>query len=306
MPIKVPAGLPAVEILENENIFVMDENRALHQDIRPLKIAILNLMPTKIVTETQLIRLLSNTPLQVELTLLYPSTAHKPKHTSEEHMELFYTSCDEVRKERFDGLIITGAPVENLDFSEVKYWDELCKIMEWSKTHVYSTLHICWAAQAALYYHYGIPKHSLDKKMFGIFPHTLNVPEHPLFRGFDEVFNAPHSRHTDIDTELVRREPRLEVLSESEKAGLFMVGDKDMRRFFITGHLEYDYDTLSKEYFRDVNKGLEIDVPYNYFPNNDPSKRPLNTWRSHAHLLFSNWLNYCVYQMTPYDINEIK
>lgn len=306
MPIKVPAGLPAVEILENENIFVMDENRALHQDIRPLKIAILNLMPTKIVTETQLIRLLSNTPLQVELTLLYPSTAHKPKHTSEEHMAHFYTNCDEVRKERFDGLIITGAPVENLDFSEVRYWDELCKIMEWSKTHVYSTLHICWAAQAALYYHYGIPKHSLDKKMFGIFSHTLNVPEHPLFRGFDEVFNAPHSRHTDIDTELVRKEPRLEVLSESEKAGLFMVGDRDMRRFFVTGHLEYDYDTLSKEYFRDVNKGLDIDVPYNYFPNDDPSKRPLNTWRSHAHLLFSNWLNYCVYQMTPYDINEIK
>lgn len=306
MPIKVQSGLPAIEILENENIFVMDENRAIHQDIRPLKIAILNLMPTKIVTETQLIRLLSNTSLQVELTLLYPSTAHKPKHTSEEHMHHFYTSCADVMNEKFDGLIITGAPVENLDFSEVGYWDELCKIMEWSKTHVYSTLHICWAAQAALYYHYGIPKHPLPQKMFGIFPHTINNPSHPLLRGFDEVFNAPHSRHTDIDAELVRNNKDLEVLAESDKSGLFLIADKSMRRFFATGHLEYDYDTLSKEYFRDVNKGLDIHVPYNYFPNDDPAKRPLNTWRSHAHLLFANWLNYCVYQLTPYDLNEIK
>ena len=306
MPIKVPADLPAVSILENENIFVMDENRALHQDIRPLKIAILNLMPTKIVTETQLIRLLSSTPLQVELTLLYPSTAHKPKHTSEEHMRHFYTSCDDVKKEKFDGLIITGAPVENLDFTEVNYWKELCEIMEWSKTNVYSTLHICWAAQAALFYHYGITKHALPQKMFGIFPHTLNVPEHPLFRGFDEVFNAPHSRHTDIDGDKVRSTECLEVLSESEKAGIFMVGDKNMRRFFITGHVEYDYDTLSNEYFRDVNKGLDINVPYGYFPDDDPTKKPLNTWRSHAHLLFANWLNYCVYQLTPYDIDKIN
>ena len=306
MPIKVPADLPAVGILENENIFVMDENRADHQDIRPLKIAILNLMPTKIVTETQLIRLLSNTSLQVELTLLYPSTAHKPKHTPEEHMHHFYTSCADVMNEKFDGLIITGAPVENLDFSEVGYWDELCKIMEWSKTHVYSTLHSCWAAQAALYYHYGIPKHSMPQKMFGIFPHTLKNPEHPLLRGFDEVFNAPHSRHTDIDAELVKKNENLEVLADSEKAGLFLIADKNMRRFFATGHLEYDYDTLSKEYFRDVNKGLDIQVPYNYFPGDDPEKRPLNTWRSHAHLLFANWLNYCVYQLTPYDINEIN
>ena len=306
MPIKIPSGLPAVGILENENIFVMDENRALSQDIRPLRIAVLNLMPTKIVTETQLIRLLSNTSLQIELTLLYPSTAHKPKHTPEEHMDHFYTSCADVMNEKFDGLIITGAPVENLDFSEVGYWDELCKIMEWSKTHVYSTLHICWAAQAALYYHYGIPKHTMPQKMFGIFPHTINNPAHPLLRGFDEVFNAPHSRHTDIDADLVRNNENLEVLAESDKAGLFLIADRSMRRFFATGHLEYDYDTLSKEYFRDVNKGLDIQVPYNYFPGDDPTKKPLNTWRSHAHLLFANWLNYCVYQLTPYDINEIK
>jgi len=258
MPIKVPADLPAVSILENENIFVMDENRAVHQDIRPLRIAILNLMPTKIVTETQLIRLLSNTSLQVELTLLYPSTAHKPKHTPEEHMDHFYTNFADVKNEKFDGLIITGAPVENLDFSEVGYWNELCEIMEWSKDHVYSTLHICWAAQAALYYHYGIPKHSMPKKMFGIFPHTLNKPEHPLLRGFDEVFNAPHSRHTDIDSDMTRENKNLEILAESDLAGIFLIGDKSMRRFFATGHLEYDYDTLSKEYFRDVNKGLDI------------------------------------------------
>ncbi len=305
MPIKVPAGLPAVSILENENIFVMDENRAVHQDIRPLRIAVLNLMPTKIITETQLVRLLSNTSLQVELTLLYPSTAHKPKHTSEEHMAHFYTSCSDVMDQKFDGLIITGAPVENLDFSEVGYWNELCKIMEWSKTNVFSTLHICWAAQAALYYHYNIPKHSIPEKMFGIFPHTLNNPEHPLLRGFDEVFNAPHSRHTDIDADMVRNNPNLEVLAESDMAGIFLIGDKNMRRFFATGHLEYDYDTLSKEYFRDVNKGLDIKVPYNYFPGDNPKNRPLNTWRSHAHLLFANWLNYCVYQLTPYDVNEI-
>ena len=306
MPIKVPASLPAVSILENENIFVMDENRALSQDIRPLKIAILNLMPTKIVTETQLIRLLSNTPLQVELTLLYPSTAHKPKHTPEEHMHLFYTSCGEVVNEKYDGLIITGAPVENLDFSDVGYWDELTKIMEWSKTHIYSTLHICWAAQAALFYHYGIPKHPLERKMFGIFSHTLNNPEHPLVRGFSEMFFAPHSRQTDIDADMVRSNENLEVLAESDMSGIFLIADKNNRRFFATGHLEYDYDTLSKEYFRDVDKGLDIQVPYNYFPQDDPTKKPFNTWKSHAHLLFANWLNYCVYQMTPYDINEIK
>ena len=306
MPIKVPSGLPAIGILENENIFVMDEKRAVHQDIRPLKIAILNLMPTKIITETQLIRLLSNTSLQVELTLLYPSTAHKPKHTPEEHMHHFYTGCADVMNEKFDGLIITGAPVENLDFSEVGYWNELCRFMEWSRTNVYSTLHICWAAQAALYYHYGIPKHTMTQKMFGIFPHTINNPAHPLLRGFDEVFNAPHSRHTDIDAEMVRKNGELEVLAESDKAGLFLIADKSMRRFFVTGHLEYDYDTLSKEYFRDAGKGLDIQIPYNYFPEDDPAKKPLNTWKSHAHLLFANWLNYCVYQLTPYDINEIN
>lgn len=306
MPIKVPGALPAVSILENENIFVMDEARAMTQDIRPIKIAILNLMPTKIVTETQLIRLLSNTSLQIELTLIYPSTAHRPTHTPKEHMEHFYTGFDEIKDQKFDGLIITGAPVENLEFNEVTYWNELAEIMEWSKTHVFSTFHICWAAQAALFYHYGVTKHSLPKKMFGIYRHTRLSTRHPLLRGFDDVFNAPHSRHTGIDEDAVMRCPELEILARSEEAGAFLIGDRSMRRFFVTGHPEYDFDTLSKEYFRDVEKGLAIDVPYNYFPDNDPNKRPLVTWKSHAHLMFANWLNYCVYQLTPYDINEIK
>ncbi len=305
MPIKIPEGLPAAQILESENIFVMNEQRAVKQDIRPLKIAVLNLMPTKIVTETQLTRLLSNSPLQVEITLLQ-TASHAPKHTSAEHMAAFYKCFDDVKDEKFDGLIITGAPVEELPFEGVDYWPELCRVMEWSKTHVFSTLHICWAAQAALYYHYGVPKYQLDKKLFGVYEHTVEKPTHPLLRGFDETFFAPHSRHTEVRLCDIEQEKRLEVLASSEKAGAFIIAAKDRNMFFVTGHAEYDNDTLSKEYFRDVAKGLPIDIPENYFPSNDTSRRPPNKWRGHAHLLFSNWLNYFVYQLTPFDVNEIK
>ena len=305
MPIKIPEGLPATGILENENIFVMNELRAIKQDIRPLRIAILNLMPTKIVTETQLIRLLSNTPLQIELTLLQ-TASHVSKNTPAEHMAAFYKCFDDVCNSNFDGLIITGAPVEELPFEGVDYWPELCRVMEWSKTHVFSTLHICWAAQAALYYHYGVPKYKLDRKLFGVYSHTVNVPEHPLVRGFDENFLAPHSRHTECRTSDIEMEKRLQILADSEQAGAFIIAAKDRNMFFVTGHAEYDNDTLSKEYFRDREKGLDIQIPYNYFPENDCTKRPPNKWRGHAHLLFSNWLNYSVYQLTPYDISEIK
>lgn len=305
MPIKVPEALPAVNTLENENIFVMTEQRAAHQDIRALKIAVLNLMPTKIVTETQLIRLLSNTSLQVDLTLLYPDTAQTPKHTPQEHMAHFYTDFSSVKDKKFDGLIITGAPVENLDFEDVLYWEELKKIMDWSRTNVFSTIYICWAAQAALYYRYGIPKHKLDKKAFGVFSHKVLDPRHPLVRGFDEYFNAPHSRHTAIDEEAVKNTPALKALAASDEVGTLILADDAERQFFITGHLEYDFDTLSKEYFRDKSKGLPIDLPKHYFPGDDESKTPVNVWRAHAHLLFANWLNYCVYQMTPYDIESI-
>ncbi len=305
MPIKIPEGLPAAEILENENIFVMNEQRAVKQDIRPLKIAVLNLMPTKIVTETQLTRLLSNSPLQVEITLLQ-TASHAPKHTSAEHMAAFYKCFDDVKDEKFDGLIITGAPVEELPFEAVDYWPELCRVMEWSKTHVFSTLHICWAAQAALYHHYGVPKYKLDKKLFGVYEHKVHNPGHPLLRGFDEEFLAPHSRHTSVRLGDIEQENRLEVLATSEKAGAFIVAAKDRNMFFVTGHAEYDNDTLSREYFRDVAKGLPIEIPENYFPDDDPEKRPPNKWRGHAHLLFSNWLNYFVYQLTPFDVNEIK
>ncbi len=305
MPIKIPEGLPAAGILENENIFVMNELRAIKQDIRPLRIAILNLMPTKIVTETQLIRLLSNTPLQIELTLLQ-TASHVSKNTPAEHMAAFYKCFDDVCNSNFDGLIITGAPVEELPFEGVDYWPELCRVMEWSKTHVFSTLHICWAAQAALYYHYGVPKYKLDRKLFGVYSHTVNVPEHPLVRGFDENFLAPHSRHTECRTSDIEMEKRLQILADSEQAGAFIIAAKDRNMFFVTGHAEYDNDTLSKEYFRDREKGLDIQIPYNYFPENDCTKRPPNKWRGHAHLLFSNWLNYSVYQLTPYDISEIK
>jgi homoserine O-succinyltransferase len=305
MPIRIPVGLPAAAILEEENIFVMDHGRADTQDIRPLKIAILNLMPTKVVTETQLTRLLSNTPLQVELTLLKTLT-YKSTNISEEHMSAFYKSYSDIKHEKFDGLIITGAPVENLDFKDVDYWDELCKIMEWSKHNVYSTLHICWAAQAGLHYHYGIPKYSVDSKVFGIFEHYPAIPTHPLLRGFDETFMAPHSRHTEIRAEDIRKSDELELLAVSDDAGVYIVGAKDARKFFVTGHAEYDCDTLAREYFRDREKGLPIDIPHNYFPNDDITKRPPNKWKSHANLLFSNWLNYFVYQKTPYNMDDIN
>lgn len=305
MPIKIQRGLPAWQTLEKENIFIMSNFRAEHQDIRPLKIAILNLMPTKITTETQLIRLLSNSSLQIELTLLQTAT-HRTTHTAEEHMKAFYKSFEDVKDKKFDGLIITGAPVENLDFTEVTYWEELCEIMEWSKTHVFSTLHICWAAQAGLFYHYGVKKHSLDKKMFGIYSHYALCPNHPIVRGFDEFFNAPHSRHTGIYEEEILKVEDLELVAKSDIAGPYIIAAKNARMLFITGHSEYDFDTLSKEYFRDLDKGLEIEIPYNYFPENNPEKCPPNVWRGHANLLFSNWLNYFVYQNTPYDLADLK
>ncbi|MCI8388739.1 MAG: homoserine O-succinyltransferase [Clostridiales bacterium] len=305
MPIKIPNGLPAIETLERENIFVMNDFRASHQDIRPLKIAVLNLMPTKITTETQLIRLLSNSSLQIEFTLLQTAT-HKSKHTSAEHMETFYKNFGDIKNENFDGLIITGAPVENLDFEEVNYWDELCEIMTWSKTHVFSTLHICWAAQAGLNFHYGVPKYQLSKKLFGVYKHYALTPNHPIVRGFDEYFYAPHSRHTEVREEDIAKVSELEVVAKSELAGAYIIAAKDSRMLFVTGHSEYDNDTLANEYFRDKNKGLEIDVPYNYFPDDDPTKRPPNIWRGHANLLFSNWLNYFVYQNTPYNLDELS
>ncbi len=305
MPIKIPVGLPAGETLEHENIFVMNQFRAEHQDIRPLRIAVLNLMPTKITTETQLIRLLSNSSLQIEFSLLQTAT-HRSTHTSAEHMEAFYRNFYDVQDEKFDGLIITGAPVENLEFDQVTYWDELCMIMEWSKSHVYSVLHICWAAQAALWYHYGIPKYALPRKMFGVFEHHALHPKHPILRGFDEIFLAPHSRHTEIRREDIEAVDDLELLASSEIAGPYIIADKNARRLYVTGHSEYDFDTLANEYFRDKSKGLDIELPYNYFPDDDPNRRPMNLWRGHANLLFSNWLNYFVYQNTPYDLADLS
>ncbi len=305
MPIKIPNELPATQILEDENIFVMTEKRAITQDIRPLHILMLNLMPTKIVTETQISRLLGNSPLQVELELLQTAT-HKSKHTSAEHMIAFYKTFDEVKHRNFDGMIITGAPVENMPFEDVEYWQELTEIMEWTKTHVTSTLHICWGAQAALYYHYGIPKYPLEKKLFGVFEHTVDYKKSILFRGFDDVFMAPHSRHTTVCREDIEAVEELRVLASSEKAGVYVVATPKGRRIFVTGHSEYDADTLAKEYFRDKNAGLPIDIPENYFPGNDDTKAPLVSWRSHANLLFSNWLNYFVYQTTPYNIADIQ
>lgn len=301
MPIKVPDHLPAKEVLVNENIFVMDESVAFRQDIRPLRIVILNLMPTKETTETQLLRLIGNTPLQVEFILLHPKT-HTSKNTSLEHLEQFYKTFEDIKHERFDGMIVTGAPVEQLEFEEVNYWEELTQIMEWSKTHVTSTLHICWAAQAGLYYHFGVPKYPLDEKIFGVFPHTITTSNVKLLRGFDEMFLVPQSRHTDVRREDVARVEQLDILSESEEAGVYIAATKDGKQIFITGHSEYDACTLKYEYDRDVNKGMEIAVPKNYYPNNDPTRPPLNTWRAHANLLFSNWLNYYVYQETPYDL----
>ena len=304
MPIKIPNALPAREVLENENIFVMPETRARTQEIRPLRIALLNLMPTKIVTETQLSRLLGNTPLQVELELVQVSS-HKSKNTSEEHMLAFYKPFYEIEDQYYDGMIITGAPVELLPFEEVSYWDELCRIMEWTKTHVHSTFHICWGAQAALYYHFGIDKVALDKKMFGVFPHKVVYKNPILLRGFDDVFYVPHSRHTAILREDVEAVPEIKILAESEEAGLYAMCTKGGKQVFITGHSEYDPDTLKREYFRDKNNGLPIEVPKNYFPDDDDTRDPVVRWRGHANLLYSNWLNYMVYQSTPYDVMAI-
>jgi len=305
MPIKIPDTLPAKETLTNENIFVMDEQRALHQDIRPLRIAILNLMPTKITTETQLLRLISNTPIQIEIELLHPKT-HISKNTPLEHLTKFYKTFDEIKDEKFDGLIITGAPVEQMEFEEVNYWNELTKIMDWSLTNVYSTFHICWGAQAALYYHYGIKKYPLKEKMFGIFEHRICKPNTMLLRGFDERFYAPHSRHTEIRREDIEKVQEIDILSDSEQAGIYIMKTDGGRQVFVTGHSEYDRFTLKEEYERDVTKGLDIKVPVNYFPDDDPKKEPIVNWRGHANLLFSNWLNYYVYQETPFDLNELK
>ncbi len=304
MPIKIPNNLPAFSTLANENIFVMSDDRAEHQDIRPLKIAILNLMPKKIETETQILRLLSNTPLHVNIELLQVSS-HQSKNTSAEHMLAFYKTFEDIKNENFDGLIITGAPIEHLEYEDVDYWDEICKIMEWSKTNVYSTIHICWGAQAGLYYHYGVRKYSLDSKMFGVFPHRIVSPNHPLLKGFDDIFMVPHSRYTQVSKEDILKVPELEILTESEISGIHIVCDRSNRQFFITGHSEYDRDTLANEFFRDLQKGLDIQVPYNYFPQNDPEKTPPFSWCCHANLMFSNWLNYCVYQQTPFDLSQL-
>ncbi len=305
MPIKIPNDLPAVKTLNDENIFVMTETRAITQDIRPLKILLLNLMPKKIETETQLSRLLGNSPLQVDLEFIH-TKSHKSKNTSAEHLFAFYKTFDDVKDRTFDGMIITGAPVELLEFEQVEYWSELCGIMEWSKTHVHSTFHICWGAQAGLYYHYGIKKYPLEKKLFGVFPHRADYKRSILFRGFDDIFMVPHSRHTTVKTEDIKAVPELKILASSDEAGVYAVSTEKGRQIFITGHSEYDADTLKNEYFRDLEAGRPIEIPENYFPDNNPDNPPAVTWRSHANLLYSNWLNYFVYQTTPYDINEIK
>ncbi|MBR2650463.1 MAG: homoserine O-succinyltransferase [Clostridia bacterium] len=304
MPIKIPNDLPAVKTLADENIFVMTERRAITQDIRPLKILLLNLMPKKIETETQFSRLLGNSPLQVELELIH-TKSHKAKNVSEEHLLSFYKTFDEIKDNYYDGLIITGAPVEHMHFCEVEYWDELAEIMEWSKTHAHSTMHICWGAQAGLYYHYGIDKHMLDKKLFGVFPHTADYKHSMLFRGFDDVFMVPQSRHTTVYREDIEAVPELKILASSEECGVYAVMSKKGNRFFITGHSEYDADTLKGEYLRDKGLGKPIEIPKNYFPEDDEEKPPIVSWRAHANLLFSNWLNYFVYQTTPYDISAV-
>ena len=305
MPIKIPDGLPAVATLEKENIFVMTERRAITQDIRPLKILILNLMPTKIDTETQLSRLLGNTPLQVEIELIHTKT-HKSKNTSEEHLLAFYKEFEDVKDRNFDGMIITGAPVEKLEFEAVEYWAELCEIMEWSKTHVHSTLHICWGAQAALYYHYGIQKRLMDKKLSGVFWHTLEYRNSILFRGFDDKFLVPHSRYTTVSREDIERVEELRILASSERAGVYAVSTRGGKQVFLTGHSEYDALTLDKEYKRDLAAGINPEMPENYYPDGDDTALPPLFWRAHATLLFTNWLNYFVYQTTPYDIEKIK
>lgn len=305
MPIKIPDALPATAILESENIFVMTEYRALHQDIRPLKVLILNLMPTKIVTETQILRKLSNTPVQIQVELLR-TASYQSQHTDEDHLASFYTTFDQVRDRNFDGMIITGAPVENLEFNQVDYWPELCEIMAWSRTHVHSTLHICWGAQAALHYHYGLQKTQLPQKLFGVFQHTLVDKSVPLLRGFDEVYWMPHSRHTEISAEQIRSTGKLYILSASPEAGVNIVSNHNGRQIFIFGHSEYEAGTLAEEYFRDLDKGLPIQLPCNYFPQDDPAHKPIRIWRSHAYLFYSNWLNYYVYQSTPYDLGKLR
>lgn len=304
MPIRIDNELPAKQNLEIENIFVMSNERADTQDIRPLKLIILNLMPTKLETETQLLRLLSNSPLQVDIDFLQVKS-HKSKNVSRIHMQKFYSTFDHIKDNKYDGMIITGAPVEHLAFEEVDYWEELCTIMEWSKTNVYSTFHICWGAQAGLYYHYGINKKPLDKKMFGIFPHKSLDVTHPLMRGLDDEYFVPHSRHTTVDRQDIAQVKQLQIISYSEIAGVHIVSDMDCRQFFVTGHSEYDRDTLAKEYFRDKNKGLDIEKPYNYFPNDDENLVPNMSWKSSASIIFSNWLNYFVYQKTPYDLSQL-
>lgn len=304
MPIRVPDNLPAGEILANENIFVMDEDRAMHQDIRPLKIGILNLMPRKIITETQLMRLLSNSPIQVDAVLIHTKT-YKARNTSQEHLSNFYSTFDDIKKEKFDGFIITGAPVEQMEFEDVDYWEELKEIMDWTLTNVFSTLHLCWAGQAGLYHHYGVPKYPLDEKKFGVFPHKITKKNTMLLRGFDDIFYAPHSRHTQVKVEDVARVDKLEVVSVSEEAGLYIAKSKDHKHVFVMGHPEYDPHTLKWEYDRDIDAGLDITVPENYYPEDDPSKEPVVLWRGHAHLFFSNWLNYYVYQETPFDLEQI-
>lgn len=305
MPIKISNNLPAAHTLESENVFVMYEDRAYMQDIRPLNILLLNLMPTKITTETQLLRLLGNSPLQVDIDLIYTAT-YSPTNTPEEHLVKFYETFDTVKHRNYDGMIITGAPIEHLPFEQVAYWDELCEIMEWSTRHVYSTLHICWGAQAGMYFHYGIPKYDLPQKMFGVFPHTKSSSEpEKLFRGFDDIFYVPHSRHTEVKREDIAKSPKLRILAESEESGVYAVADKTGRQFFITGHSEYDPLTLKTEYDRDISQGLPIHIPQNYYPNNDPSLLPVVRWRSAANLLFSNWLNYYVYQETPFDLSRL-
>jgi len=304
MPIKIPNDLPAVKTLSDENIFVMTETRAITQDIRPLKILLLNLMPKKIETETQFSRLLGNTPLQVELELIH-TKSHKSKNVTEEHLLSFYKIFDDVKDNYYDGFVITGAPVEHMPFEEVEYWDELVEIMEWSKTHVHSTLHICWGAQAGLYYHYGINKHQLDEKLFGVFPHKVDYKRSILFRGFDDNFMAPHSRHTTVLREDIEAAPGLKILASSDEAGVYAISNKKGRQIFITGHSEYDPDTLKNEYLRDLGQGKPIKMPKNYFPDDNAKKAPKVTWRAHANLLFCNWLNYFVYQTTPYDVNAV-
>ena len=305
MPIRVANDLPATKILESENIFVMPETRALTQDIRPLRIVILNLMPTKIVTETQLLRLLGNSPLQVDIELLQMSS-HKSKNTSIKHLTTFYKTFEDIKDQKYDGLIVTGAPVELMDYEEVDYWDELCQVLNWAKKNIYSTLFICWGAQAGLYYRYGIQKHKLPKKLSGIYKHTIINPTHPLMRGFDDFFLIPHSRYTTVKREDIERFRELEILAVSKDAGVSIVCSKNGREFYIFGHAEYDKETLANEYFRDEVKGINPDIPVNYFPNDNPKLEPVMTWRSYASLLFSNWLNYYLYQQTPYDLEDLK